>query len=223
MMTNTNTDRADFSNAQHLYDFVELVAGYLSCLGNYASAMLVDFGEDNLIRPPAITFAPELSVHLQPRIYFRYDSRKRRLEINTGWPSVYDANSWDRPTDADLKGVTTSITVSADKPAAQVARDIANRILPSYLPLHKELQRRIAVHFQSVTDSRAIAERLAGGEVVRTQGDSHSFTIGLQDADHALGNVWGDVTVSHGRVKIELTSLSETQAAAVLAALRGAK
>jgi hypothetical protein len=221
MMTNTNTDRADFSNAQHLYDFVELVAGYLSCLGNYASAMLVDFGEDNLIRPPAITFAPGLPATMQPRVYFRYDSRKHRLNVNVSWPVANGDGGWGRPTDADLKNVTTEITVSADKPAAQVARDIANRLLPSYLPLYHELWRRIEAHQASVSDSRVIAERLAGEDHrVREVNDSGFFNVGLGD-DRSIGDAWGTVTVSHGKVKIELTSLSEAQAAAVLAALRG--
>jgi hypothetical protein len=222
IMTNTMTTaiaRADFSNPVHLRDFVERIASWLLTRVN-GDTRIVDFGADNLSRPPAITFAPELPALMQPRIYFRYDARKGRLSINVGWPVCDNDGGWGGPSADDTKGVVTEITVSADKPAATIARDIANRMLPTYLPLHKELQRRIAVHQQDARNAQELAKRLAKDGAWLTAGRDRAGFI------EYLKEEGGDLRATvecrgSGTVKITLDDLDETQAAAVLALLRG--
>jgi hypothetical protein len=222
-MTNTmtTTDRADFSNAAHLRDFVERIAGWLLQIRGLGE--IVDFGEDNLSRPPAITFAPELPPLMQPRVYFRYDPRKGRITINGGWPVAPDDGGWGRPSADDLTDVTAEITVSADKPAAQVARDIANRMLPTYLPFHKELQRRIAEHQSYGQRAQELAKRLAkAGEWLTFGRDRAGFIEYMHNPDEDGSIPRAEVECrGNGTVKLTLDDLDEAQAAAVLALLHG--
>jgi hypothetical protein len=225
-MTNTMTtptDRADFSNAAHLRDFVELVAEWLGKIQGSHGCQIVDFGEDNLCRPPAITFAPELPATMQPRVYFRYDARKGRLSINGSWPHCENDGGWGGPTATDTKGVVTEITVSADKPAATIARDIACRILPTYLPLHKILQGRIYAHQQYGQRAQERAKRLAvGGDWQHWNRDGAGFSEYLENPDDAICTPRAVVEAKgSGTVKVILDNLTEAQAAAVLAVLRG--
>jgi hypothetical protein len=220
----TSTDRTDFSNAAHLRDFVERIAGWLLQIRGLGE--IVDFGEDNLSRPPAITFAPELPPLMQPRVYFRYDARKGRLSINGGWPTCENDGGWGHPTATDTADVTTEITVDARKPAATIARDIANRMLPTYLPLHKELQRRIAEHQSWGERAQELAERLAmgGDHWQRTWNrDDAGFSEYLRNPDERGPQLpRADVECrGNGSVKLTLDDLDENMAAAVLALLRG--
>src|SRR5277367_843848 len=60
----------------------------------------------------------------------------------------------------DRKGITTSISVSATKDPAKIARDIRSRLLPEYLKAYNDLLERITAIKRQDSAALVVARRL---------------------------------------------------------------
>lgn len=236
-MTNTMTttnDTTDLTTTEGMNLLVErvhhyLVTEFLKGDGWARKPVIFAFPPEDW-RSSDIQLAPDLERTLSPCLFFRYDPRKGRIVVHGTWPysaKVRGAGGGPvvtpevalRFTDP-RRDYKASITVAGDAPARDIARQIAGRLLPKYLPIHKECQAYIAREVAYQDSGCEIAHRLAAGwGAVRSHGGEHKFRVDLDEND--VNAASGSVKVTGERVAIDLRSLTEAQAAAILGLLRG--
>lgn len=112
------------------------------------------------------------------------------------------------------------ITVSLDKTAEQIARDITRRLLPDYLP---DLARALEAQASHEAYVRRVADNAATltASPVVEGGPTHRSTETRQDYRLTVPAGWGTLQVMGDTATIELHSLPVDVAARVLAALEG--
>ena len=146
----------------------------------------------------------EISVHLNTY-------PKPRLNISGVYPrgpNGRDYGPWDstkRP----------SMGVAPDRPAAVIAKEIARRLLPEYLPLYAKAVQDKAAYDAGAGVQQGVASRLAftlGLPPRAHPADSQSVQIHVYQTD----GCYGEFTVSNGGgVQVKLTGLTPAQADAV--------
>jgi len=118
----------------------------------------------------------------------------------------------------DFPNGRKGITVSADKPSAQIARDIVKRLLPAYLPYLAALRERVATHNAHEVRVGAFRDRLlsAIGDAGEASGE---YEIYLHLADG-----YGSMRVQDGGVYFDRLSVSADLALAIAKVLaKGAR
>ena len=111
-----------------------------------------------------------------------------------------------------------SITISAEKDAEQIAKDIQRRFLPDYLDYRKRLQERIddTNDYQSVT-KKSLESLKKGGKLTEYEIKEKKFD-GYVGKDST--GVRYEVKASREEISVELSNLSVEQAKLVLAVIK---
>lgn len=110
-----------------------------------------------------------------------------------------------------------SITVSPDRSAAAIARDITKRLLPAYI----ETLAKVTHQIQQIMDYRALGETTVRHLAAVADNAPYSndgkgtYTIRLYQGPL----VWGDVTVYGDRISMQVHNMAPDMAAVVLEAI----
>ena len=125
---------------------------------------------------------PAVSSACGERFWLSVDEYQRRLTVHGTYGTMPDGRMW-MPRDRVRDAVDPSPTMSADKPADQIARDIARRFLPDY-------RQHLAQFRADVADAIAFRNR----------------TASLFDELVALGNGWIKADARHDARSTERTA-----------------
>lgn len=88
-----------------------------------------------------------------------------RVTLRGCWPRYRNGNGYSG-------GKSHAITCDASRPPAAIAREIARRLLPAYLPAYEEARRWVAEHEEHADEAHAVAARIAavvGGELAESK------------------------------------------------------
>jgi hypothetical protein len=158
------------------------------------------------------------NVRLQITYMPRYLSAGDRYEI-TGRPTHEEWQQARSYSDGkDFPNGRKSITVSADKAPAQIARDITRRLLPAYLPYLAALRERLDKHNACEIRVGKFRDQLlsAMGNAGEAR-DEHEIYLRLADG-------YGSMRVSDGSVYFQNLSVSGDLALAIAKVLaKGAR
>lgn len=104
------------------------------------------------------------------------------------------------------RGTDHHITVAANKPVQKIARDVERRLLPGYLPDHKEWVERCEAEAKSIAEAREFRETL--GLVLG---------VAIHEWNHEREHIYGDGQADwrvpdFGHVTVEFRSLDYEQA-----------
>jgi hypothetical protein len=149
--------------------------------------------------------------------------KDRRIEISGCWPYA-EGQGVITPGGVDGKA---RITVAHDKSAWKVAGEVQNRLLPGYLAAWDVCMARVESYRAHEAASKGLAERLADGAGVQTRGmrgassGRESFSVWGAEPDDDDGRCYASVQVSGDSVSIDCRGLTEAQAAAILAIVKG--
>ena len=134
-----------------------------------------------------------------------YPHRHQRAEIVGQYPEhkPYDVKRHE-------------ITVSLDKTAEQIARDITRRLLPAYLPdLARALETQRG-HEEYAYRTRLLAEQVAGCAIVSARPNEWRSSETRREHSLNLSTGYGTVTVAGDSVSLELNSITPEAALRIL-------
>lgn len=154
------------------------------------------------------------------------NATKNRVIVRGNWATYRNMNGQletVRPTSTDeyrsLSDNEPNISVSANKPAAVIAKDIARRFLPDYLPRYAATVERAAYWQAAVDTDQSIEQQL-------DQIDGVTMNDRSRHGGDPRGSVkvgpcqYDDLRVTGGKVELKLSRLTVAQVAAILDTLR---
>lgn len=150
-----------------------------------------------------------------PKIYFRLNWQKTKIEISGGWPHGPQGAETPRKYSGEE---APQINVGVGRDAAAIAKDIRRRFLDAYLTLHATCLQRVRDSEFYRVSGQANADRISqalGGVAVRSNGDHHTMWI-----DGGEGAWTGTVEVTGDAVSVHVRSLSVDETIRVVELLK---
>src|SRR4029077_333144 len=152
----------------------------------------------------------ELSIRIET-----YGSRKGRVEVHGNFHigrnrEFIDVREWNGSERAKLP----EISVSGERGAQAIAKEIKRRFLPAYLPLlAKAIARRVEANtYEDKTRANlAMLAEIVGARLPEDHGRTTTYFTG------------GDIQVSGDSITLKLSSLSVEQAKQILEMMKGAR
>jgi hypothetical protein len=199
-------------------------------LRDYAERLAISLGwhvfatdggiHDNQIitKEPCVTIADRQRV---PTLVIGQDWRKgKRISVAGCWPSSEATGGVCSPNGMDGK---VEATFSPEKEPSVVARELARRMLPLYLAQYETQMVKVR-EWEAYRDAgTALAARIQDALGIERRMDYGTEQMVRKDfyAPNANGNVGAHVQVSGETVRIEASGLTEAQALAILAIVKG--
>jgi hypothetical protein len=146
----------------------------------------------------------------------RYDSWKHRVTIHGSWPRSRisgETHTQFGPWDLHPRPDETSITVSADKPAAKIATEISRRFMPAYEAVLARCLERREGHEKYMNTQTCVTSDIAAA-LGQTPNGTHFH---LSSTERGF---YGSVDVSGDTVKVEVRSLGAAQALKLIELLK---
>jgi hypothetical protein len=195
-------------------------------LRDYAERLAISLGwhvfatdggiHDNQIitKEPCVTIADRQRV---PTLVIGQDWRKgKRISVAGCWPRSEATGGVCSPSGMDGK---VEATFSPEKEPSVVARELGKRMLPLYLAQYETQMVKVREWESFKANGEALAGRIqAAIGINKADRDGVRKDFYAPDAD---GNVGAHVSVSGETVRIEASGLTEAQALAILAIIKG--
>ena len=181
---------------------IPAIAEQLTAQDEAPTVWTVEHAEDTSWNPRLVGSQGE-------RVYLNIDEHDKRLRVHSSYGERADGKGQWIPRDVSRDLIDESISVSAEKTPAQIARDIIRRFLPNYRKCLDAYKTQCAAHHAYVASTQVQArtvELIAGDRLRRDtyQGRRTDETEVSYSFD-AHGISYGTMRVSSTWTRIELS------------------